>query len=187
MKIAATIILIFTFSSIGGVGIPMVTKSTECKNEEEKVELKIGVVDNIEELLNYEEFFSYISTNSSLPFEFVVSYYWFENGKGSTLSTKHNNFGGIKYYPPWHSKYAYVSFRDDCGSNKCKFASFPSVKVGADEWVRILNSKRYDECKALELKECFECFQRKGYHTANQWRQRYKKAKYVQQNCKIYL
>lgn len=81
------------------------------------------------------------------------------------------NFGGIKYRKNIHP--GYVLAKDDCGSNKCRFAKFNSYEEGVEAWAKVFNAPRYASAKSQKNAiDIFYQLYKGGYHTHNNVKQR---------------
>lgn len=89
----------------------------------------------------------------------------------SSLMRNGWNFGGIKYRKNIHPGYVFA--KDDCGSNKCRFAKFNSYKEGVEAWARVFNAPRYASAKSQKNAiDVFYKLYKGGYHTHNNVKQR---------------
>lgn len=122
-----------------------------------------------ESIRHYKPLFNYISYRTGFPESLIFAILWQEHRKGSSLLLSHNNIGNVKWRESLHSKYKKACFKDDKyvgGRLVCSnFVSYPSLKEGADDFVKLLNSRRYQKCKGLPPKATCACFKKAGYHT----------------------
>lgn len=89
----------------------------------------------------------------------------------SSLMRNGWNFGGIKYRKNIHP--GYVLAKDDCGSNKCRFAKFNSYEEGVEAWAKVFNAPRYASAKSQKNAiDVFYKLYKGGYHTHNNVKQR---------------
>ena len=124
---------------------------------------------------HYKPLFEAVSQNTGISEAVVFAFFIVEAtiaGVESDLFSGHWNPGGIKY----RGMFAKTLKHDDCYNNgvpvPCAFESMASADEAIQAWSAVFNSGRYEDCKAKPVAETCKCLQRKGYHTANDYKRR---------------
>lgn len=108
----------------------------------------------------YYNAFNKISNATGLSVAQLYAIIFYETCANTTLWTKFNNGACIKSYSN-----SYVEYYDDCGNVKCKFRKYPDQKSFFEDWIKVLNNRRYDNARNKSNKECFIALKRGGWHT----------------------
>lgn len=121
-----------------------------------------------DQISHYAPLYKYVSKHTGFPESFIFAIMFQEHSKGSHLLLEHNNIGNVKYDSKLH-KHGWKAAKDDKYVNgrlvPSKFASFPTLKIGAYYFVKFLRRSRWQKCRGLRGLDLCKCFKEQRYHT----------------------
>lgn len=140
-------------------------------------DLDLGMLRRTYLAYHYDALFWDVHEKTKLPISFIFAVFIYEatsQGKETDLFAEHGNPGGIKYRGKGYPVPAF----DDCYDKQgrkipCNFEGLRTYDQTVEVWSSVFNADRYKPCKKKKsVAQICACFQEKGYHTGNSWKQR---------------